>query len=115
MDIEVLDHWSACSTLILSNLDNPNEWGEGVSPEILKKVIKKYDDNVREGWGVHYIREYAFVVASTEESQTEAEKTFRKLGFKKTRRVYNEKNGTNVTFWMITVSSLLRKLRKYDI
>ena len=112
MEHNVLNGNFACSTLIIGNF----AFLKITFPRFLEILLDSFDViggiYIEEQDG-HEITSHSFITASTTPDQREsAEVHLRKLGFKPHGPVYNKKNGTEVTFWILDIPKFIKNVTR---
>lgn len=128
MYVDIVHGTGACSTIILYAFGGDGILGNDYEQEnrTVKGFIQEFQSNcdlgckfVEDDYGdeievpLEYT-DFSFVIASTiPYSQANTESILEKLGFKKTTKepVHNDKNGTHVNFWSISVPELEKAIK----
>lgn len=115
----------ACSTIMLGDFDFYDAADAKDFAEAMLDAFHKAEDNWDFGseWGDddygeergYSWTEMSFVVASTKDSQSDTRRFLRELGFWESEEAYNEKNCTEVTFWVIPIPKLKQKFNELKV
>lgn len=71
---------------------------------------KQFDDSQRANLSSYRLRKFAHIIVSTQDEQGLLEKYLEEFGFTPSPRVYNLKNSTTVTLWMMPIPFFLKRL-----
>lgn len=105
MKIQIVHTRAACSTAILSELDNFSVSKEDLEKTLTMKMADLFDRK-------YTVSQLSFVVASTLSYQKDAIELLEAVGFQNLGTEYNTKNATSPTFWFITAKDYIKGVEK---
>lgn len=112
MYLEQLHENGACSSLMLWCLSD----FEGAPDRFIKTLWNLLNEELEETDTLNegtYPKDMSFCVASTVAAQITANKMLNELGFTPHGPVYNKKNNTSPTLWVIGIPTLLEQTKKF--
>lgn len=105
-NIEILNPGVACSTIVVYN-NHTFSTNMTTNVKRFRDLFTTWD---RMG-GRYRIEQHAFLFASTiENNMKSAERFFKAMGFQSIGPVYNAKNSTNVTHWIMPIKEFIQNL-----